>query len=106
MSPYSPERAHRAPGTIVVSIGVITPRVKTRTVVATVPAVTATKHLVALRLNGRALADAIASVWSAGDAAFPVDPALPELAVERLLRAARPDLVIDARGERGITEPF
>ncbi len=67
---------------------------------------TATKHLVALRLNGRALADAIASVWSAGDAAFPVDPALPELEVERLLRAARPDRVIDASGERALTEPL
>lgn len=56
-------------------------------------------ELVALDLpGGPGFADALRSVWDAGDAAAPLDPRLPEAATASLLAALRPARVIGPGG--------
>jgi O-succinylbenzoic acid--CoA ligase len=55
--------------------------------------------LVALDLPaGDGFVTALQSAWEAGDAVFPLDPRLPRPAVDRLLAAVHPSVVVDAGG--------
>ena len=57
--------------------------------------------LVAVALpGGPAFVDELRRVWDAGDAVLPLDPRLPPAAAERLLQSLRPEVVVDAGGER------
>jgi len=49
--------------------------------------------------GGPAFVELLQRVWDDGDALLPVDPRLPDLAVERLLDAMRPARLIDATGD-------
>ena len=57
--------------------------------------------LVALDLpGGPAFLDAVQAIWNAGDAVFPIDQRLPDVARERLFLAVRPTAVVDSNGAR------
>jgi O-succinylbenzoic acid--CoA ligase len=68
-------------------------------------------ELVALDLpGGPAFVEAMRKAWDDGDAVLPIDPRLPRPAVDRLLGALRPAVVVDRngahpRGEGLPTEP-
>ena len=49
--------------------------------------------------GGPAFVELLQRVWDDGDALLPLDPRLPDLAVERLLDAMRPARLIDATGD-------
>ena len=55
-------------------------------------------QLVALDLVGPSFVDALRRVWDRGDAALPLDPRLPQPAVDRLLEAMAPASIIDRGG--------
>jgi O-succinylbenzoic acid--CoA ligase len=56
-------------------------------------------ELVALDLPaGPAFVDVLRAIWDAGDAALPIDPRLPRLAVDRLLHALHPTRIVTRQG--------
>src|SRR5216683_2163132 len=58
-------------------------------------------RLVALDLAaGQGFVDALRSTWDAGDAVLPIDPRLPGPAVEAMLDALRPSMIVDRGGAR------
>jgi O-succinylbenzoic acid--CoA ligase len=62
--------------------------------------VTGVRELVAVAVSGGpAFVETLQRVWDRGDALLPIDPRLPEHAVERLLDAMRPSALIDADGD-------
>jgi O-succinylbenzoic acid--CoA ligase len=58
-------------------------------------------RLVALRYPNRRLAARLAEVWKAGDAVLPLNPALPDPEVRKMLGDLRPDHIEE---ETGVTE--
>ena len=62
-------------------------------------------ELVALDLpGGPAFADALRAAWDEGNAVLPIDRRLPGPAVERLLVALRPTVVVDREGTRPLRD--
>lgn len=65
------------------------------------PTLAPVRELVAVSLPpGPAFVDTLRRVWDDGDALLPVDPRLPNPAVERLFRSLRPAAHIDPAGAR------
>lgn len=61
-------------------------------------------RLVAIDLpGGPAFVEALRRIWDDGDVAFPVEQRLPAAARDRLLATIRPDTVVDAQNERGVS---
>ncbi|MEO1062372.1 MAG: AMP-binding protein [Actinomycetota bacterium] len=56
--------------------------------------------LVAVPAIGSGFVDVLRRSWDAGDAVLPLDPRLPDAAVDRLLVAMRPTVIVDAAGNR------
>jgi len=49
---------------------------------------------------GQGFVDALQAAWEAGDAVLPLDPRLPRSAVESVVEALRPSVVVDHTGSR------
>jgi o-succinylbenzoate---CoA ligase len=62
-------------------------------------------RLVAVALTGPAFVDALRAAWDDGDAVLPVDPRLPPPALEQLLSAVRPAVVIRRDGAHATSPP-
>ena len=58
------------------------------------------RELVAVAVpGGPAFVDTLQRVWDRGDALLPIDPRLPQPAIDQLLDVLRPACLIDERGE-------
>ncbi len=62
-------------------------------------------RLIALRLEGERLADAIARAWGSGDAVLPLPPALPGEALRRLMVEMRPAELISEESRLTLPDP-
>lgn len=62
-------------------------------------------RLIALRLEGEPLAEAIAEAWGGGDAVLPLPPALPERTLRPLLAEMRPAALVSAQGRVTLPDP-
>ncbi|MBA2274223.1 MAG: AMP-binding protein [Actinobacteria bacterium] len=62
-------------------------------------------RLIALRLEGEPLADAIAEAWGSGNAVLPLPPSLPEETLRPLLAEMRPAALISAEGRVTLPDP-
>lgn len=65
----------------------------------------ASGRLIALRLQGVALAGAIESAWGRGDAVLPLPPALPDTALRALLARMRPAAMVTGGGRVELPDP-
>ena len=64
-----------------------------------------TTRLIALRLEGGDMAEAIARAWAEGDAVLPLSPSLPEGSLRPLLERLRPAVLVSASNRLELPDP-